>query len=232
MPDLRSALQTALAKQQSGVIQHTLNEWEDHENQIRQPQQTQPQEKPQMQITMTEPKTTHPYKNNVTRATFDSIKHYPNLTAREHSNILGKLGYKSNSVTAVISLLIKSKQVFRDMDSRLTAVVPEFVTVPNAVKNGKVKLHKALTERRRKQLVRESVEQRSKSKQKPTLKPAKGITALAVTPPAPQVQESAPQPRHSINIVRADWSPAAEVNKLNVMQARQLFDYLKEVFGG
>ena len=148
--------------------------------------------------------------NNVTRETFNYIKNNPNKTTPEVCAALEKRGFKESSVHSICAQLSKQGQVVKDgYTKRMVAVGNEYQPLKSASK------FKALNE------------------PKPALKVVKrreapqdaGIAAIA------PVQEKVDTSRSTI-VLNRNWTAQGVVDKLSVMQARELYDLLKKIFGG
>jgi hypothetical protein len=147
--------------------------------------------------------------NNVTRETFNYIKNNPNKTTPEVCAALERLGFKESSVNSICAQLSKQGQVVKDgYTKRMVAIGNEYQPLKSASK------FKALNE------------------PKPALKVVKrrespqdaGIAAIAP-------QEKVDTSRSTIVLTR-NWTAQGVVDKLSVMQARELYDLLKKIFGG
>jgi hypothetical protein len=147
--------------------------------------------------------------NNVTRETFNYIKANPNKTTPEVCEALERRGFKESSVNSICAQLSKQGQVVKDgYTKRMVAVGNEYQPLKSASK------FKALNE------------------PKPALKVVKrreapqdaGIAAIAP-------QEKVDTSRSTIVLTR-NWTAHGVVDKLSVMQARELYDLLKQIFGG
>ena len=168
--------------------------------------------------------------NNVMRTTFNYIRDNKNSTRKSVLAALAKQGFKESSVNSVISQLGRSKQVHKNFDGTLHAIHTEYKPIhqkknreqpPASISNklrAKIAAHKEATTKR--------VITVMKRKRKD---PVQGIAALEVGTTAKPVNLSELL-RQKID--PALWTPESVVNNLNVMQARQLYDYLKNVFGG
>lgn len=142
--------------------------------------------------------------NNVTRITFDYVKKHPGTTAAAASRDLIKQGYKESSVTALMAQFVRAGLAVRDNNHGYRVVVDEYIPMKAAQKYVKKPAVKA----------------------KPTLKArepqSEGIAAL---------QPEATGKRIVSTIVFG--KPPEEVIKhMTVLQARELYDYLKKIFGG
>jgi hypothetical protein len=96
MPDIKTALQQALAK--------TATDWaadDEAHHKIEPVQVTIPKE-------TTVPKQYFKATNNVTRATFDYVHKNPGKTRKEYINELGDQGYKRSSVTSLLGQFVRS----------------------------------------------------------------------------------------------------------------------------
>jgi hypothetical protein len=147
--------------------------------------------------------------NNVTRETFNYIKANPNKTTPEVCEALEKLGFKESSVNSICAQLSKQGQVVKDgYTKRMVAIGNEYQPLKSASK------FKALNE------------------PKTTLKVVKRREApqdagLAAIAPQEKVDTS-----RSTIVLSRNWTAQGVVNNLSVMQARELYDLLKKLFGG
>lgn len=147
--------------------------------------------------------------NNVTRETFNYIKNNPNKTTPEVCEALEKLGFKESSVNSICAQLSKQGQVVKDGHTkRMVAIGNEYQPLKSASK------FKALNE------------------PKPALKVVKRREApqdagLAAIAPQEKVDTS-----RSTIVLNRNWTAHGVVDKLSVMQARELYDLLKQIFGG
>jgi len=144
--------------------------------------------------------------NNVTRATFDYLKKNPNLTSAEICADMEKLGYKESSVGSLIAQFAKQGLAERDDRGRYITIVPEY----RPLKAKK----KVLT------IVPKPVEAKRKYEKR-----SEGIAALQ-----PDASEM-PAPKRFVTLVRTK-SPDDILKDMTVFQARELYDYLKKMFGG
>jgi hypothetical protein len=170
-------------------------------------------EKEDMQTTQTntQPKPTRFFDitNNVTRATFDYVQHHPNETSAEICASMAKLGYKESSVGSLLAQFAKQGLAERDDRGRYITIVPEY----RPLKAKK----KTLT------IVPKPVEAKRKYEKR-----AEGIAALH--PDASEMQAHAPAKRF-VTLVRSK-TPDDILKDMTVFQARELYDYLKKMFGG
>jgi excinuclease UvrABC ATPase subunit len=239
MPDIKTALAVALARSQETVaLKQTLDEWEDDEQRIRSnAPTTQPQTQPQQENEVKQNSmiaNKFSVSNNVMRTTFNYIRDNKNSTRKSVLAALAKQGFKESSVNSVISQLGRSKQVHKNFDGTLHAINAEYKPIhqkknreqpPASISNklrAKIAAHKEATTKR--------VITVMKRKRKD---PVQGIAALEVgTTATPFNLDEAAHELVRQSIDPKPWTPESVVTNLNVMQARQLYDYLIKVFGG
>lgn len=125
MPDMKSALEAALQKQQQVTLHQTLEDWAKEDEQVQQAQQ--PQEK-----AMTQRDYYFKPTNNVTRATFDYILNNPGQTFEQICKALAAQGYKKSSFTSLISQMRRSDIVRRDSLGCYTATTAQYVPIRSA----------------------------------------------------------------------------------------------------
>ena len=172
-------------------------------------------EKDDMQITQIKPqganyeRSTKAFSitNNVTRATFDYVKKNPNLTSAEICADMAKLGYKESSVSSLVAQFAVQGLAERDDRGRYITIVPEYRPLKAKKKTLKI--------------VPKPVEVTPKRKYE---KRSEGIAAL-------QPEPTPPQPKRFVTLVRTK-TPDDILKDMTVFQARELYDYLKKMFGG
>lgn len=148
--------------------------------------------------------------NNVSRETFNYIKNNPNLTTAQVAKALEKKGFKEGSVTSICAQLSKQGQVLKDgYTKRLVAIGSEYQPLKAA------KHFKSTVQPTRKVV---KIVKRDKPMQDA------GLAAIA---PKEQVDTS-----RSTIVLNRNWTAQGVVDKLSVMQARELYDLLKQIFGG
>ena len=146
--------------------------------------------------------------NNVTRATFEYVQHHPNETSAEICVAMERLGYKSSSVGSLLAQFAKQGLAERDDRGRYITIVPEYRPL-----KAKKKLLK---------IVPKPVEAPPKRKYE---KRSEGIAALQ-----PDTAQT-PAPKRFVTLVRTK-TPDDILKDMTVFQARELYDYLKKMFGG
>ena len=146
--------------------------------------------------------------NNVTRETFNYIKANPNKTTPEVCEALEKLGFKESSVNSICAQLSKQGQVVKDgYTKRMVAIGNEYQPLKSASK------FKAL------------------NAPKPALKvvkrrePPQDAGLASIAPKEPDTSRTT-------LVLSRNWTAQGVVDKLSVMQARELYDLLKKIFGG
>lgn len=144
-------------------------------------------------------------KNNVTRVVFDYVKLHPGTTSTAACKDLAKQGFKESSVTALMAQFVRAGLAVRDNKHGYRVVVDEYVPMKASAKYNK----------------------------KATAKPA----PKAKAPSEPQnegiaaLQPEATSKRAITTIIRSR-TPEDILNDMNVRQAKELYEYLKQLFGG
>ena len=207
MPDMQTAL--------SNALKTTINDWEKDDMQTTQTN-TKPRGKRFFDVT-----------NNVTRATFDYVKKNPNLTSAEICADMEKLGYKPSSVSSLVAQFAVQKLAERDDRGRYIIIVPEYRPL----------------KAKKKILTLVAKPEEIKPKRKYEKRAVTGIGALLR-----EKLENTPMPSQDA-LDAAAYAMGGAVNKrfttlvrtkspedilkdLTVFQARELYDYLKKMFGG
>jgi hypothetical protein len=148
---------------------------------------------------------TFPIKNNVTRATFDYVKLHPGTTAAAACKDLAKQGFKGSSITALMAQFVRSGQAVRDNNHGYRVTVDDYIPMKAAQKyTKKPKAHSKI------------------KPAKATAPQSEGIAAL---------QPEATSKRAITTIIRSR-TPEDILNDMNVRQAKELYEYLKNIFGG
>jgi hypothetical protein len=209
MPDMQTAL--------SNALKTTINDWEKDDMQTTQTNtQTRPKGKRFFDVT-----------NNVTRATFDYVKNNPNLTSAEICADMEKLGYKPSSVSSLVAQFAVQKLAERDDRGRYIIIVPEYRPL----------------KAKKKTLTLVAKPEEIKPKRKYEKRAVTGIGALLR-----EKLENTPMPSQDA-LDAAAYAMGGAVNKrfttlvrtkspddilkdMTVFQARELYDYLKKMFGG
>ena len=147
-------------------------------------------------------------KNNVTRVTFDYIKLHPGTTAAAASKDLVKQGYKESSVTALMAQFVRAGLAVRDGKSGYRVLVDEYIPMKASQKYNKksIKVHTKVKPAKVERVAPQS----------------DGIAALQPEATAKRVT----------NILVFGKPPEEVIKHMTVLQARELYDYLKKIFGG
>lgn len=212
MPDIKSALQQALAK--------TATEWAADDEAHH---KIEPKKEKTMTVTVsaTAPTSTPEkrdgrIKSNVSRITFNFVRDNPGM---HHDQVVERLtgqGLNANSVSALIYQMLRVRLFVADANGNLSAVVKDYVPIPSS-------------------LIR-------KKKSKAKAAPAPAPVAAGLASIAPVVTVDAPLPRKHIEIVntrtgevinprKEEWTVESVVDKLTVRQAMAVYDELRKIFG-
>lgn len=167
----------------------------------------QPEEKPMSN------KITFPIRNNVTRVVFDYVKLHPGTTTSAASRDLAKNGYKESSVTSLMVQFVKCGLAVRDNNHGYRVVVDEYIPMKSSMKRKPLpkapsKVKAATTNDRKRPLT--------------TAPQSDGIAALQPEATAKRVT----------NILVFGKSPEEVIKNMTVFQAKELYEYLKKLFGG
>ncbi len=140
--------------------------------------------------------------NNLSRATFEQIKHHPDTRKNVTQALLGK-GYKIGSVSALIGQLLRNGYVQEDDEGILHTTVPDYRPLKNST---------TLKNLKKKKVVVVNVREKKVDGRPVSSSKAAGLTALV-----PKEKE----------IPRID----ALLRSLSVLEARELYDALRNIFG-
>ena len=153
-------------------------------------------------------KTPFAIQNNVTRVTFDYIKLHPGTTAAAASRDLTKHGFKESSVTALMAQFVRAGLAVRDNNHGYRVTVDEYTPMKASVKYTKktAKVKPATT----------------KDHKRPQATAGDGIAALHPEATSKRV----------VNTIVFGKPPEEVIKNMTVLQARELYDYLRKIFGG
>ena len=112
MPDMKTALHAV------------LNEWDKDEASLS--TSSQPQAEP------TKPKHLFKPTVGVSQAAFNYVKDNPYTTAVQAVKVLEKQGFKKTSLTSLYTQMIRQKQMSKDKDGKMTALIPEYRPLKSA----------------------------------------------------------------------------------------------------
>jgi len=142
--------------------------------------------------------------NNVTRVTFDYIKLHPGTTSAAASRDLVKHGFKESSVTALMAQFVRAGLAVRDNNHGYRVTVDEYTPMKASAKYAKKTVVKA--------------------KPAPKVREPQNDGIAALQPEATS--------KRVVNTIVFGKPPEEVVKHMNVIQARELYDYLKKMFGG
>lgn len=213
MTTLGEKLREALDKR--SVITTTLNAWDAHEDQIRKPQQEKQMANPNP-VVHTDGRKGFSPSNNVMRATFDAVKNAPKMTHQEYVEMLQCSGFKQTSTSAVLYQLIRAGQIAKDANGGLSVTQDEYTPIKQRKKKEPrvIVVDKAPEPKPRQIVIVKKPREKSE-----------GIAALT---PDTVVKADG---EYKLHAPRA-FHPSAIVDNLSVLHARELYDYLKKIFGG
>jgi len=217
MPDIQSALKTALSK--------TLQSWDDEGTDVpvpsvaKQPVSSFPvtsNQKPVM-------KNLYNITNNVSRETFKYIKENPGSTRMEIINALGHKGFGKASVSSLIAQMRRSSMV-HDTNGLWYADVDEYTPI----KNSSYKKKKKATPEKKGatglgSLLKAKLDAMPMSSQDAMDAAARAMGYPDHTPPI------VPTRKGFVSIVR-NREPQSIIDNMTVYQARELYDHLKQIF--
>ena len=149
-------------------------------------------------------KTPFAIQNNVTRVTFDYINLHPGTTAAAASRDLIKHGFKESSVTALMAQFVRAGLATRDNNHGYRVTVDEYTPMKASAKYTK----------------KDAV----KAKPAPKAREPQNDGIAALHPEATS--------KRVVNTIVFGKPPEEVVKHMNVIQARELYDYLKKMFGG
>ena len=207
MPDIQTAL--------SNALKTTINNWEKDDMQTT---QTNAHHKGKRFFDVT---------NNVTRATFDYVKQNPNLTSAEICADMSKLGYKESSVSSLIAQFAVQGLAERDDRGRYITIIDEYRPLKAKKKTLKIvpKPVEAKRKYEKKNVTGIGALLREKLENTPMPVPSQDALDAAAYAMGGNV------PKRFTSLVRVK-SPEDVLKDMTVFQARELYDYLKKMFGG
>jgi hypothetical protein len=148
--------------------------------------------------------------NNVTRVTFDYIKLHPGTTSTAASRDLAKHGFKESSVTALMAQFVRAGLAVRDNNHGYRVTVDEYTPMKASAKYAK----------------------KSSPKPKATANDHKRPQATAPQNDGIAALQPEATSKRVVNTIVFGKPPEEVVKHMNVIQARELYDYLKKMFGG
>ena len=216
MPDIKTALSTALEEGKRKFLTATITDWDEHEKEIRTQQPTQPQQENAMFAAT----------GHLSKDTFDFIKmHGGKFTGTQVEKEMEKLGYKAPSVGALITQFKRANTIARNAeDGTLIAVAPEYTPISGKYrKQVKADRKAAITAKRLATLAKNKAKAAKQQAQPQTLSDT--ITVSATNGIA--ALQAAPTPLPVLPTL-----PTAEsvLNNMSIIEARKLYDELKKLF--
>lgn len=224
MPDIQTAFKTALSR--------TLQQWDDDDGeQVPQPSSTinttinnsVPQPSQNIQgIPMTK---AFNVTNNVSRATFNYVRDNPGSTRKEIIAALEHQNYASGSVSSLIAQMVRNKLIH----------ITNNLYYADADEYRPLKSLKAIKKLEAKA--------EPKPKRKYTKRTDAGVTGIGAllrekleATPNPVYHEDqtppvVPERKGFVSLVR-NRTPESIIDNMTVYQARELYDHLKQLFGG
>ena len=215
MTDLQTALKKALADKEIQSWSDDKDERANNARILRDP---------------TTGKTQFGVSNNVMRVCFSHVKQNPGLTRQDHIAALMKQGFKESSLTSVLSQLVRTEQVRVGDERRLFVTRDDYAPMttrlradhPQRTRKSTQEKVTAETPRKKVVLVKKGGGNTHHS--------SVGIAALSAEGGEPAV-EKFDLGKFTHHKPRA-FHPSAIVDQLTVLHARELYDYLKKIFGG
>ena len=212
MPDIKTALSNALENGKRQALNATLDAWEQDEKET------------QLEKPVIGKSSLFEVTPNVSRETFNYVLNNPRCTMADIKRDLGAKGFNTTSVGSLLTQFVHQRHINRSADGQYIALNTEYKPLMTRAKWDKTNGLPATTKaEKRKEKLKQGL---AAVKRKNTAKhnaQAAGIGALPVQEKKPEVT--------SILISR-NWTAQGVVDKLTVVQARQLYDVLKSIFGG
>jgi hypothetical protein len=215
MPDLQTALTTAIKSQ---VLSTTINEWEEEEQQTMQAQ-TQPQA--QAPIMQTQTKINGNSKltltGNLSKDIFVYIRDNPGCLRADIRKVFIEAGFKEASIGSLVSQMVRNKIVNINEVGNLEAKRVYYKPLVSGAKRKEMSIKRGV------------------ARDKPAKPKAQGIAALA-----PEPTQDTAKGQEAIDKVlalpvreaRAVYDALCLLRDLNVGEARHLYTELQKLFGG
>jgi hypothetical protein len=222
MSDIKSALHAALFRAPTHVqtvVQKTIEEWDEEGekhfpiNNPSVPTSVPVQTNLRVRVI-----------NNVMRETFNCIKANPGLRNKEIAAVLLKQGFKTSSVTSIPSQLLHAGLVER-RDGTYYTIVDEYQPIGPTDKRKVTALKKKVAE------LKEVAKSRGIA-DLPVQAPAQGLAALAAAPAHTEPTAQEPPKAKRFAMLVTPQPPEQIVKGMTAYQARELYDHLKQLFGG
>jgi hypothetical protein len=217
MPDLQTALTTAIKHQ---VLTTTINEWDKEEQQTMQAQ-TQPQIQPMQTQTQINGNSKLTLTGNLSKDIFVYIRDNPGCLRADVRKVFMAAGFKEASIGSLVSQMVRNKMVSINEVGNLEAKRVYYKPLISGAK--------------RKEMNKKLGIARDKPASKPAKPKAQGIAALA-----PEPTQSADKGQEALDRVlakpvreaRAVYDALCLLRDLDVGDARYVYAELHKLFGG
>jgi hypothetical protein len=217
MPDLQTALTTAIKHQ---VLSTTINEWDKEEQQTMQAQ-TQPQIQPMQTQTKINGNSKITLTGNLSKDIFVYIRDNPGCLRADVRKVFIEAGFKEASIGSLVSQMVRNKMVSINEVGNLEAK--------------RVYYKPLISGARRKEMNKKLGIARDKPASKPAKPKAQGIAALA-----PEPTQDTDKGREALDKVlakpvleaRAVYDALCLLRGLDVGDARYMYLELQKLFGG
>jgi hypothetical protein len=217
MPDLQTALTTAIKHQ---VLTTTINEWDKEEQQTMQAQ-TQPQIQPMQTQTQINGNSKLTLTGNLSKDIFVYIRDNPGCLRADVRKVFMAAGFKEASIGSLVSQMVRNKMVSINEVGNLEAKRVYYKPLISGAK--------------RKEMNKKLGIARDKPASKPAKPKAQGIAALA-----PEPTQSADKGQEALDKVlakpvreaRAVYDAMCILRDLDVGEARYVYAELHKLFGG
>jgi len=217
MPDLQTALTTAIKNQ---VLSTTINEWDEEEQQTMQAQ-AQPQIQPMQTQTQINGNSKLTLTGNLSKDIFVYIRDNPGCLRADVRKVFIEAGFKEASIGSLVSQMVRNKMVSINEVGNLEAKRVYYKPLISGAK--------------RKEMNKKLGIARDKPASKPAKPKAQGIAALA-----PEPTQSADKGQEALDRVlakpvreaRAVYDALCLLRDLDVGDARYVYAELHKLFGG
>ena len=217
MPDLQTALTTAIKHQ---VLSTTINEWEEEEKQTMQAQ-TQPQIQPMQTQTQINGNSKITLTGNLSKDIFVYIRDNPGCLRADVRKVFMAAGFKEASIGSLVSQMVRNKMVSINEVGNLEAKRVYYKPLISGAK--------------RKEMNKKLGIARDKPASKPAKTQAQGIAALA-----PEPTQDTDKGQDALDKVlslpvreaRAVYDALCLLRDLDVGDARYMYIELQKLFGG
>ena len=215
MPDIQTAFKAALSK--------TLQAWDDD----GEPPSVQPVSNPLTKPTQEIPvKKTFNVSNNISRVSFEYVKNHPGSTRKEIIQALDHQGFNSGSTSSLIAQMRRNKLI-HETNGAFYADVAEYRPLKSlkAIKKMEGDYSPAWKRKyEKKDTVGIGALLQAKLEAKPSEAALDASAAFSMGTPAPTN-------KRFVSLVR-NREPQDVLKDMTVYQARELYDHLKQMFGG